>query len=153
MLSGICFQQAEQVRSIAQLYLSALPPRDALEMQRIRLDCYQVTNGYQGQGIAKNMLDVAIAWAGGTGWDTLSTSAIRHIPPLLNWSGQASLKAMQERGFVVTSEAMNADLREGVVSQRLGYHGEEAKQQWAAFADLSDDDAATVYEMTLDLRD
>jgi GNAT superfamily N-acetyltransferase len=152
MLSGICFQQAEQARRIAQLDLSTLPTREALEEQRLRLDCYQVARGYRGRGLAKHMLDFAIAWARATGWEALSASAIRPIPPLLDWSGQASLKAMQGRGFVVTSEAMNADLREGVVSQRLGYHGQEVKRQWAAFADLSDDDAATFYEMALDLR-
>jgi hypothetical protein len=152
MLSGICFQQAAEARRIAALDPEALPARDSLAQQELRLDCYQVANGYGGQGIAGGLLDAALAWARATGWDMLSTSAVRPIPPLLNWTGQASIKALQARGCVVVSEAVNPDLREGVVSQRAGHHGEQAKQQWEAFAGLSDDEAATLYEMTLDLR-
>ena len=152
MLSGICFQQAAEARRIAELGLDTLPAREALQQQSLRFDCYQVAPGYHGQGIAKGLLDAAIAWARATGWETLTSSALRPIPPLLNWSGQASLKPLRERGFVIVSETVNADLREGVVSQRAGYHGEDVKQQWAAFAELSDDEAATLYELTLDLR-
>ncbi len=152
MLSGICFQQAAEARRIAELDLETLPAREDLARQELRLDCYQVAPGYGGRGIAKGLLDTALAWARAAGWETVSTSAIRPIPPLLNWSGQASAKALQERGFVIVSEAVNADLREGVVSQRQGYHGEDVQRQWADFADLPDDEAATLYEMTLDLR-
>jgi GNAT superfamily N-acetyltransferase len=151
MLSGICLQQGEQVRSIAALDLATLPPRDALERQLLRLDCYQVAEGYRGHGIAKQLLDTAIDWARATGWDALSSTAIRHIPPLLNWSGQASLRALEQRGFVVVGEEVHPELREGVVSQRGGHYGEEVTQQWRDFADLSDDEAATLYELELDL--
>jgi predicted GNAT family acetyltransferase len=115
------------------------------------LDCYQVADGYRGHGIAKHLLDRAIEWARATGWDSLSSTAIRPIPPLLNWSGQASLRALQQRGFVAVGEEIHPELREGVVSQRGGHHGEEVKQQWRAFAALSDDEAATLYELVLDL--
>jgi GNAT superfamily N-acetyltransferase len=152
MLSGICYQQAAEARRIAELDLQSLPAREALTRQELRLDCYQVAPGYSGRGIAKGLLDTALAWARATGWQTVSSSAIRHIRPLLNWSGQASVKALREHGFVVVSEAVNADLREGVVSQRQGYHGDDVQRQWEAFADLSDDGAATLYEMTLELR-
>jgi hypothetical protein len=153
MLSGICFQQAAEARRIAEFDPEALPAREALSEQELRLDCYQVANGYGGQGIARGLLDTALAWARATGWERLSTSAVRPIPPLLNWTGQASVEALQARGFVIVGEAVNTDLREGVVSQRAGYHGEQAKQQWEAFVGLSDDVAATLYEMTLDLRE
>lgn len=151
-LGGICFQQAAEARRMAEFDLETLPAREALARQELRFDCYQVADGYGGRGIAKGLLDTALAWASATGWDTVSSSAIRHIPPLLAWSGQASLKALQERGFAIVSEAVSPDLREGVASQRQGYHGEAVQRQWADFADLSDDDAATLYEMTLDLR-
>ena len=150
---GSAFSRSAEARRIADFDLGALPTRRPWREQELRLDCYQVANGYGGQGIAGGLLDAALAWARATGWDRLSTSAIRPIPPLLNWTGQASVKALQARGFVVVSEAVNADLREGVVSQRAGHHGEQAKQQWEAFAGLSDDEAATLYEMTLDLRE
>jgi GNAT superfamily N-acetyltransferase len=152
MLSGICFQQAAEARRIAELDLGTLPAREALTQQELRFDCYQVAPDYGGRGIAKGLLDTALAWARATGWETVSSSAIRHIPPLLAWSGQASAKALRERGFVVVGEAAHADLREGVVSQRAGYHGEDVQRQWAEFAELSDGEAATLYEMTLDLR-
>jgi GNAT superfamily N-acetyltransferase len=152
MLSGICYQQAAEARHLAELDLEMLPAREALIRQELRLDCFQVAPGYSGRGIARGLLDTALAWARATGWETVSSSAIRHIPPLLAWSGQGSAKALRARGFVVVSEATNADLREGVVSQRQGYHGEDVQRQWEEFAHLSDDDAATLYEMTLDLR-
>jgi GNAT superfamily N-acetyltransferase len=151
MLDGICFQQTAEARRIAELDLETLPAREALTRRELRLDCYQVAPGYSGRGIAKGLLSTALAWARTTGWQTVSSSAIRHIPPLLNWSGQASLKALRERGFVVVSESASAGLREGVVSQRQGYHGEDVQQQWEEFAHLSDDEAATLYEMALDL--
>jgi GNAT superfamily N-acetyltransferase len=152
MLSGICFQQAAEARRIAELDLETLPAREDLARQELRLDCSQVAPGHSGRGIAKGLLDQALSWARAAGWETVSSSAIRHIPPLLNWSGQASAKALRERGFVVVSESASAGLREGVVSQRQGYHGEDVQRQWEEFAHRSDDDAATLYEMTLDLR-
>jgi hypothetical protein len=97
------------------------------------------------------MLGTAIEWARANGWDALSSSAIRHIPPLLNWSGQASLRALQQRGFVVVGQEVHPALREGVVSQRGGHHGEEVTQQWRDFVDISDDEAATLYELELTL--
>ena len=152
MLSGICLQQGEHARGIADLDLATLPARNVLEKQLLRLDCYQVADGYRGQGIAKHMLEVVIEWARATGWEALSSSAIRHIPPLLNWTGQASLKALQKRGFAVVGGEVNSDLREGVISQRLGHHGDEVKQQWSAFANLPDDEAAMLYELVLHLQ-
>jgi GNAT superfamily N-acetyltransferase len=152
MLSGICLQQGEHARGIADLDLAALPARKHLEKQLLRLDCYQVADGYRGQGIAKHMLETVIDWARATGWEALSSSAIRHIPPLLNWTGQASLRALQKRGFAVVSGEVNSDLRQGIISQRLGRHGEKVRQQWSGFADIPDDEAAVLYELVLDLQ-
>jgi GNAT superfamily N-acetyltransferase len=152
MLSGICLQQGEYARRIADLDLATLPARNALEKQLLRLECYQVADGYRGHGIAKHMLETVIDWARSTGWEALSSSAIRHIPPLLNWTGQASLRALQKRGFAVVGGEVNSDLREGVISQRLGSHGDEVKQQWSAFADLPNDEAAMLYELVLHLQ-
>ncbi|UCC68966.1 MAG: GNAT family N-acetyltransferase [Armatimonadota bacterium] len=152
MLSGICLQVAEAARRIADLDLAALPARDDLANQALRLDCYQVAEGYRGQRIAKQMLETVIHWARAAGWQALSSTAIRHIPPLLNWSGQASLKALQQHGFTIISQHVNPDLREGVVSQRLGYHGDKVKHQWEAFADISDEEAAVLYQLLLALK-
>jgi GNAT superfamily N-acetyltransferase len=152
MLSGICLQGAEGARRIADLEVATLPARGDLANETLRLDCYQVAEGYRGQRIAEQMLETALAWARAAGWRALSSTAIRHIPPLLNWSGQASLKALQQHGFTIVGRQVNPDLREGVVSQRLGYHGDEVKRQWEAFADISDDEAAVVYELRLALE-
>lgn len=151
-LDGICFQQAAEARRMAEFDLETLPAREALARQELRFDCYQVADGYGGRGIAKGLLDTALAWARMEGWESVSSSAIRHLPPLLAWSGQASERALRARGFLVVSEAAHPGLREAVVSQRQGYHGEETQRQWAEFADLSDDEASVLYEMTLDLR-
>jgi GNAT superfamily N-acetyltransferase len=152
MLSGICLQTPPAARRIAGLELAALPPREDLANQTLRLDCYQVAEGYRGRRIAEQMLEKAIGWARAQGWQSLSSAAIRHIPPLLNWSGAASLKALERRGFTVTGQQVSPELREGVVSQRQGYHGDEVKRQWEPFADLSDDQAAEVYEVVLALE-
>jgi len=96
------------------------------------------------------MLDALIAWAREAGWRELRAHAV--IPPMLNWCGQLSHDALRRRGFVVTESSINADVREGVVSQRAGQHGEVVKKQWEAFAHLSDDEAAQVFEMTLNLE-
>ena len=58
--------------------------------------------------------------------------------------------ALEHRGFTVTGSTLRGCLRDGVVAQRAGDHGEAVMTQWEQFAHLSDD-AAQVFEMALDL--
>ena len=144
-----CVQQESTIGPALSLDLAELPRRE--EMPVLRLFCIQVAADHSGQGIAGKMLDTLIAWARAEGWRELRASAISPIPPLLNWAGQVSRAALERRGFAVTSSRLSPELREGVVSQRGGAHGEAVRKQWEAFAHLLDDEAAQVFEMTLDL--
>jgi GNAT superfamily N-acetyltransferase len=147
---GICLQQEDPFRGLLALDLSSLPTRDQAPV--LRVSCMQVAEGYQGRRIAAGMLDTLIDWAADAGWGTLVATAGRQIPPLLNWSGQPGCQSLRRRGFVVLSQTMEPALREGVVSQRQGFHGPQVQQEWNAFAELSDDEAAMTYEMALELR-
>lgn len=144
-----CVQQEGPFRGMMALDLDSLPTRE--QMPVLRIECVQVAAAYAGRGIAGKMLDALIDWAKANGWRTLRAMAVRQIPPLLNWCGQAGCDSLQRRGFAVVSEKMYPELREGVVSQRGGHHGPQVQQQWEPYACLSHDEAAVVYEMTLGL--
>jgi len=151
MLNGICLQMEDYAHKIAKLDLANLPKREELKEQNLKIGCFQIANDYKGQGIVKQMLDETLTWARENNWKKLSASAIRHIPPLLNWSGMASKKALSERGFKVISEKHEPALLEAIESQKQGHHGEDVKKAWEAFSDISDDEAAMIYEMELKL--
>lgn len=146
---GLCVQQEAFKGPWITAAAELLPAKQ--ETQVLRLECPQVAADYRGQGIAGRMLDAAIERARATGWQELRGSAIGRIPPLLEWSGQLSRAALGRRGFRLESQAVQPDLREGVVAQRAGAHGAGVLAQWAAFADPSDDDAGTTTEMVLSL--
>jgi len=145
-----CVQQEVPFRGMMAVDLASLPTRD--QMPVLRIGCIQVAEAYCGRGIAGEMLDALIDWAKATGWRTLRATAARQIPSLLAWCGQAGCESLRRRGFVVVSEEISPELREGVVSQRGGFHGRQVQEQWDAFAELSDDEAAVCFEMTLDIH-
>ncbi len=144
-----CVQQEQTIRPLIALALDALPSRE--DEPVLHLYCMQVAAAYAGRGIAGGMLDYLLAWARAQGWQALRARAVSPIPPLLAWCGQLSRAALERRGFAVTGSALSPELREGVVSQRAGDHGEAVRRQWDTFAHLSDDEAAMVFEMELDL--
>ncbi|MEI7832188.1 MAG: hypothetical protein WCJ56_03185 [bacterium] len=150
LVADPCVQQEQTIKPVLALNLDELPTREARPV--LRLYCMQVAGGYSGRGIAGGMLDALIAWAKTSGWREIHASAGRAIPPLLNWSGSFSYEALARRGFTITSSAVSPACRDGVVSQRAGYHGEAVQQQWQAYTHLSDDDAAQGFEMRLDLE-
>lgn len=141
-----CVQQEQTVR----LLLDFVPAADG--KRTMHLYCMQVAAGYHGQGIASGMLDTLIGWAQTAGWEELHVNAVQPIPPLLNWCGQLSRGALERRGFTVVSESISAGVREGVVAQRGGYHGDDVRRQWEEYAQFSDDEAALVFVMSRDLR-
>jgi len=145
----LCLQEPQYVRPLLALDLAALPSRE--ESPVLHLLCIQVAGAYAGRGIAGGMLDALLAWARAEGWREARANAVSNIPPLLNWCGQLSRGALEHRGFTVTRGALSPPLREGVVSQRAGAHGEAVKRQWEPFVHLSDDEAGTMFEMTLNL--
>lgn len=145
-----CVQQESTIRPLIALELASLPRQEDYPV--LYLYCMQVAGAYYGRGIAGGMLDALISWAADNGWRELRAPAVIHIPPLLAWSGQFSRAALDRRGFTVTGCAVSADIREGVVSQRAGQHGEHVLHQWEAFAHVSDDEAAQLFTMTLDLE-
>ncbi len=145
-----CLQQPQLMRALLALDVDQLPAQAALPV--LRLYCFQVAEGYRGRGIVKGMLATAIDWARAAGWREVRATAVQHIPPLLAWCGQASERGLHGQGFTITSELLSKSIREGVISQRQGDHSADIQAQWAEFDDLSDDDAAMTFEMTLDLR-
>ncbi|MEI7833415.1 MAG: hypothetical protein WCJ56_09480 [bacterium] len=150
LLPDPCVQQEQTIKPVIALNLDELPTKEACPV--LRLYCMQVAGGYSGRGIAGGMLDALIAWAKTNGWREIRAGAGRAIPQLLNWSGSFSCAALARRGFTITSSAVSPEFRDGVVSQRAGYHGEAVQQQWKAYAHLSDDDAAQAFEMRLDME-
>jgi GNAT superfamily N-acetyltransferase len=142
-----CVQQEGTIEPVIALSLDTLPVKESNPI--LHLYCIQVAQGYYGRGIAGGMLDALIAWAHASGWCELRARAVRSIPPLLAWCGGLSRSALERRGFSVIDSTLSPDLREGVVSQRAGHHGEAVRQQWEAFDHLSDDEAAQVFDMTL----
>jgi len=146
----LCLQQEQFVRPLMALDMAGIPSRE--EYPVLHLCCIQVAGAYIGRGIAGGMLDTLIAWAHAEGWHELRANAVSAIPPLLNWCGQLSRAALEHRGFTVTASSLSPALREGVIAQRTGAHGEAVKKQWEPFAHLSDDEAGLMFEMTLNLQ-
>lgn len=144
-----CVQQERMIRPVIALAPADLPAREAYPI--LHLYCLQVAGEYSGRGIAGGMLDALIAWAATSGWRELRARAVSSIPPLLAWCGQLSRAALARRGFLVTDTTVSPELREGVVAQRAGYHGDDVRRQWVDFARWSDDEAAQVFAMTRNL--
>lgn len=142
-----CVQGERTIRPVLALELASLPTRE--DSPTLHVYCMQVAASHAGRGIAGGMLDFLLTWARAEGWREMRARAVSAIPPLLAWCGQLSRAALERRGFTVTGSAISPDLRDGVVAQRAGHHGEAVLRQWDAFAHLSDDDAAHVFEMTL----
>jgi len=133
---------------------SGLPPREALRPQALRIWCLQVVadEKYRRKGIGTGMVEQMAAWAQGDGWEGVQARATRAIPPLLDWTGAFSLDAYQRLGFTPTSSEVSPGLLEGVRHMREGLHGEDVKDQWEAFAHVTDEEAATLYAVTLPLQ-
>jgi len=144
-----CVQQEAAIRPVVDLDLSTLPTLN--ECPVLHIYCMQVASAYSGHSIVGAMLDALIEQAKDAGWQELRARAISSIPPLMNWCGQLSRGALAKRGFRVIGSSISPGLCEGVVSQRAGHHGESVRAQWEPFAHLSDDEAAQVFEMSLDL--
>ena len=131
-----------------------LPPRRGLRPRALRIWCVQVVadDRYRRKGIATAMVAQMAAWARAEGWEEIHAHAIRAIPPLLDWAGIFSLDAYRRLGFTPTSSEVGPGLLEGVRHMREGGHGEDVHKQWDAFAHLTDEEAATLYAVTLPLR-
>jgi len=127
-----------------------LPPSKAL-----RIWCVQVVDDgrYRRRGIATAMLERAIAWAREEGWEEIHAGATLAIGPLLEWTGAFSVDAYARLGFSVAASRVSPELLEGVRHMRAGGHGDDVKEQWAAFEHLSDAEAGTLYDVALALRD
>lgn len=144
-----CVQQEQTFRPLMTLDYDNLPTQADLPV--LHLFCMQVAATYAGRRIAGGLLDTLINWARTHGWQELRARAVSDIPPLLAWSGQMSRVALERRGFTVTGSSISPELREGVVSQRAGDHGDTVRAQWDAFAQLSDDEAGSIFAMRLNL--
>lgn len=147
-----CVQQSPERHAAFDPEL--LPQKEDLEPKSLELWCLQVVDApqYRGRGIASTMLQRMVSWGREQGWEEVVTSAIRRIPPLLDWTGMLPVDTYLKLGFSVTGSEVNPDLLEGVAHMRAGGHGEDIRSQWGLFAGLSDDEAATLYRVALPLR-
>lgn len=147
-----CVQLADEMDKIADIDLERLTPKEELCPKSLCIWCSQLIPRYRGQGIGTNMLTMAIEWARTNGWEEMHSMASRHIRPILDVTGMPSMERLSRLGFVETGHSVHPDMRELVVSMRGGHHGEEVREQWEQYADLSDDEASWVYDAVLDLR-
>ncbi len=148
-----CCQQYPE--AMAAFDPSRLPALETLQPRSLRVWCLQVVDEdrYRRQGIATTMVKQTLAWARETGWETIEACAVVEAPPLLNWTGLFSLGAYRRLGFKVTGSKVSPELLEAVRHMRIGGHGEKVREQWQAFAHLSEEEAATLWDVVLDLKE
>jgi GNAT superfamily N-acetyltransferase len=150
---SMCVQQGPE--RLAALADAGFPRREDLADDSLTLLCLQVVDdpAYRGRGIGMGMVEAAVSWARGAGFASVRASATRHIRPVLDWTGMYSVDAYARLGFVATGEvAVPEPMLEGIRNMRAGYHGDEVRAQWGAYADLSDEQAAEVHDVVLRLR-
>lgn len=158
-LNCVCIQQGKYMKNIIDS-LDKFPSIDSLLNKSIEIECFQITgyyhkgneNDYGGQGIANNMLKTLIEWAKDNNWHKIVANAINHIKPLLLWSGMYSLKRYKKLGFRVVKEQIDTGVKKGVISQRQGYHGKKIREMWKEYNHISNDEAAKVYNLELNLN-
>ncbi len=131
-----------------------LPTFEQLEPKALRLWCVQVVDDtrFRRKGIATELVRQTSAWARQTGYDEIRLQAVLPVSPLLEWTGLLSLGTCQRLGFEITTSQVSPELLAGVHNMRAGAHGEQVKEQWRGFSHLSDEEAATLYALTLDLK-
>jgi GNAT superfamily N-acetyltransferase len=148
----LCPQDEPHARSLAALDVSQLPAFSDLHPKAMRIDCLQVVGSHTSRGIGRAMLQRAVDWCREGGWESIDAKGLADVFPVMAWAGQMSYRTLERMGFVVTGQEVDPGIREGVVSQRLGYHGEDVKRMWEQqYADVSDDEAAMSYTLVLRL--
>jgi GNAT superfamily N-acetyltransferase len=148
----LCPQDEPHARSLAALDVSRLPAYGDLDPKIMRIDCLQVAESYTSRGIGRGMLRKAVDWCRDRGWESIQAKGLADVFPVMAWAGQMSYRTLERMGFIVTAREVDPGIREGVVSQRLGYHGEDVKRIWEEqYADVSDNEAATSYTLVLRL--
>jgi GNAT superfamily N-acetyltransferase len=145
-----CVQQ--NAERIAAFDPASLPSTASLDPAALCIHCVQVCEEYRGQRVGTSMLEHVIDWAHAEGWTEVRATAIPPIGPLLEWCGGMNVDVYRRLGFLEISRAVSPEHLEAVSNMRAGYHGDAVKRQWDAMGDISIEDAATVYEMALDLR-
>jgi len=140
--------------------LEKFPSKESLANKAIEIECFQVVSHYHkgdgknygGKGISINILKELIEWAKNHDWVKIVAYAINHIKPLLLWSGMNSIKRYISLGFKVVKEEIDPSVKEGVISQRQGYHGNNIQEMWKEYSSISNDEAARVYNIELKLK-
>ncbi|MBY8985492.1 MAG: hypothetical protein KGD65_10510 [Candidatus Lokiarchaeota archaeon] len=97
------------------------------------------------------MIKELIEWAKDNNWYKIVANAINHIKPLLLWSGMYSVKRYKKLGFRIVKEKIHISVKEGVISQRQGHHGKKIQEMWKEYHHISNDEAARVYSIELNL--
>lgn len=158
-LESLCIQQGRSMKTVLHS-LDLLPKKEFLTEKTIEIQCFHLVTHYHkgagrdygGQGIAYNMLKKLIEWAQNHDWDRIVSNAITHIKPLLLWVGGYSIERFKDLGFSIIDESISNEIKDGVISQRQGKHGTKIQEMWDEYQDISDDEAARVYKVALNLN-
>jgi GNAT superfamily N-acetyltransferase len=152
VIGQLCPQDEPYARRLAATDVASLPDPDDLRPRTLQVACLQVIPERRGRGIGRALVRGTIAWARETGWDEIYAPAIRHILPLMSWSGQMSATSLQKQGFEIEGQEMDDGLQEAALSQQLGYHGQDVQRMWQEqYPHISAEEAAVRYEMRLGL--
>jgi GNAT superfamily N-acetyltransferase len=150
VIGQLCPQDEPFARRLASTAVESLPKLDDLRPRELQIACLQVIPERRGRGIGRALIRGTVAWAGEQGWDEIYAPAIRHILPLMSWSGQMSAASLQKQGFEIVGQEVDDGLQEAALSQQLGYHGEAVQRVWEEqYAHISAEEAAVRYEMRL----
>jgi GNAT superfamily N-acetyltransferase len=148
----LCPQEEQRARRIAALDVSALPSFEDLQPKTLWMGCFQVVPSHRSRGVGGAMVQKTIDWCRQHGWEEIEASGVEHIFPIMAWCGMMSARSLHKHGFEVEGCETDQGIKEAVVSQRLGHHGEEIRQIWEEeHAGISEDEAAVRYTLRLRL--
>jgi GNAT superfamily N-acetyltransferase len=149
-IGQLCPQDEPFARRLASTAVESLPKLNDLRPRELQIACLQVIPERRGRGVGRALIQGTVAWARERGWDEIYAPAIRHILPLMSWSGQMSATSLRKQGFEVVGQEVDDGLQEAALSQQLGYHGEAVQRAWQEqYAHISAEEAALCYEMRL----
>lgn len=150
-LNFFCLQTKESIAKVASFDIQNLVAFDELNPKSLFVNCYEVDSAYREQGIAGYMLRTLLKWAKKNGWESVQAEAIQNIKPLLYCTGKWGVDSYMKMGFEVTGHHLSDDLLAGIVNMRNGKQGDETKAQWEGYDYMSDEEAASVYEVVFNL--
>jgi len=116
--AGLCMQQCYPAGPNAELVDVPFPPLAELADKALSVHCMttgsplQASNPYQRKGLASQMVEVLIDWAGEHGWIGIAATACEEAEILYANSGAASMAFWEKLGFRLVETGVEPALRE-----------------------------------------